>query len=84
MPQTPSHPKGNRTEFKHWSNRYHPDTPLYPVTRTTGARHDMVLEGSVATYINVWLYKRFLYEALSTPDADNILQENLFIIFTFC
>ena len=77
-----NYPKGNGTEFKYWAKRYHPDTPLVPVTRTTGARHDMVLEGAAAAYINAWLYKRFLYEALSTPDADNILQENLFIILS--
>ena len=40
----------------------------------------MVLEGSVTAYINAWLYKEFLDEGLSTLDAINILQENLFII----
>ncbi len=42
----------------------------------------MVLEGAVAAYTNAWLYKAFLDESLSTPDADNILQENLFIILS--
>ena len=43
----------------------------------------MVLKGSVAVYKNAWLYKLFLVEALSTFDADNILQENLFIILSY-
>jgi len=42
----------------------------------------MVLEGSVTAYINAWLYKEFLDEGLSTLDARNILQENLFITLT--
>ena len=75
-----NYPKGNGAEFKHWAKRFHPGVPLYPVQRTTGARHDMVLEGAVAAYINAWLYKEFLDEGLSTPDTSNILQENLFII----
>ena len=40
----------------------------------------MVIEGVVAAYTNAWLYKLFLYKALSTLDTDNILQENLSII----
>ena len=75
-----NYPKGNGAEFKHWAKRFHPGVPLYPVQRTTGAQHAMVLEGSVAAYINTWLYKEFLDEGLSTLDASNILQENLFII----
>ena len=77
-----NYPKGNGVEFKHYAKRFHPDVPLYPVERTTGSRNDMVLEGAVAAYINGWLYKLFLDEALSTPDAANILQENLFIILS--
>ena len=75
-----NYPKRNGAEFKHWAKRFHPGGPLYLVQRTTGARHDMVLEGSVAAYINAWLYKEFLNEGLSTLNASNILQENLFII----
>ena len=77
-----NYPKGNGTEFKYWAHRYHPGVPLYPVQRSTGSRNDMVLEGAVAAYINAWLYKLFLDEALSIPKADNILQENLFIILS--
>ena len=43
----------------------------------------MVLEGEVAEYTNAWLYKLLLDEALSTIDADNIPQENLFIILSY-
>ena len=77
-----NYPKGNGTEFKYWAKCYHPGAPLYPVQRSTGSRNDMVLEGAVAAYINAWLYKEFLDEALSATDADNILQENLFIILS--
>ena len=47
-----------------------------------GASNDMVLEGVDAAYTNVWLYKLFLDKALSILDADNILQENVFIILS--
>lgn len=77
-----NNPKGNGVEFKHYAKRFHPGVPLYPVQRTTGSKNDMVLEGAVAAYINGWLYKLFLDEALSTPDAANILQENFFIILS--
>ena len=40
----------------------------------------MVFEGAVPTYTNALLYKLFLDKALSNLDAENILQENLFII----
>ena len=40
----------------------------------------MVIEGAVPTYTNALLYKLLLDKALSTLDAENILQENLFII----
>ena len=79
-----NYPKGNGTEFKHWCITYHPDYPLYPVERTTSARNKMVLKLAVAAYTNAWLYKLFLYKALSTLDADNILQENLFVPPIFC
>ena len=77
-----NYPKGNGAEFQHWAKKFHPGVALYPVQRSTGARHNMVLEGAVAAYINAWLYKLFLDEGLSTPDADNILEENLFIILS--
>jgi len=64
------------TKFKYWAKCYHPGAPLHPVQRSTGSQNDMVLEGAVAAYINAWLYKEFLDEALSATDADNILQEN--------
>ena len=77
-----NYPKGNGVEFKHWLEKYHDCVPLYPVQRSTGARNDMILEGAAAVYINGWLYKLFLDEQLSTPKADNILQENLFIVLS--
>ena len=77
-----NYPKGNGVEFKHFAHKFHPGVPLYPVQRSTGARNDMVLEGAVAAYINGWLYKEFLDEGLTVPDASNILQENLFIILS--
>ena len=40
----------------------------------------MVFEGAVPTYTNALLYKLFLDKALSNLDAENTLQENLFII----
>ena len=42
----------------------------------------MVLEGAMVGYINTctWMYNEFLDDGLSTPDASNILQENIFII----
>ena len=77
-----NYPKGNSTEFKNWCITYHPDYPLYPVERTTSARNKMVLKLAVAAYTNAWLYKLFLDKALSTLDADNILQELLFTILS--
>ena len=70
-----NYPKGNGKEFKHWCVTYHPNDALYPVEQTTGARNDMVFEGAVPAYTNALLYKLFLDKALSTLDAENILQE---------
>ena len=75
-----NYPKGNCTEFKYWCVTYHPNDAFYPVEQTTGARNDMIIEGAVPTYTNALLYKMFLEKALSTLDAENILQENLFVI----
>ena len=55
---------------------------MFPVQRSTGARNDMIIEGSAAFYINGWLYKAFLDEHLSTIDPDNILHENLWMCIT--
>ena len=43
----------------------------------------MVLEGVVDAYKNACLHKLFVDEALSTLEADNILQGNLFIILSY-
>ena len=75
-----NYPKGNGVEFKHWLEKYHECVPLYPVQRST--RNAMILEGVAAVYINGWLYKLFLDEQLSTPRADNILQECLFVVLS--
>mmetsp|Transcript_32085 Transcript_32085/g.59266 ORF Transcript_32085/g.59266 Transcript_32085/m.59266 type:complete len:477 (+) Transcript_32085:100-1530(+) len=77
-----NYPKGNVIEFKHWLEKFHKDVPLFPVQRSTGARNDMIIEGSAAFYINGWLYKAFLDEHLSTIDPDNILHENLWMCLT--
>jgi len=77
-----NYPKGNGVEFKHWLEKYHKCVALYLVQRSAGARNDMILDGAAAVYINGWLYKLFLDEKLSTPKADNILQENLFIVLS--
>ena len=77
-----NYPKGEGQRFKHWMIKYHPDFPLYPVQRSNGARCDQILEGSVAVYMNGGVYLLFLDEALTVPNADNILQENCFIVLS--
>ena len=74
--------KGDGKEFGFGGTIHHENLLLYPVMRTNGARHDMIIGGACAIYMNAWVYKQFLDEKLKTPDADNILCENLFIILS--
>jgi hypothetical protein len=77
-----NYPKGHGREFKHWLEKYHPGVLLVPTLRSSGARHDLNVEGAGAIYFNRWLYIQFLDEQLCTPNASHILQENLFIILS--
>ena len=75
-----NYPKGHGKEFLHWLKKYHPGALLVPTLRSAGSRHDLNVEGAGAIYYNRNLYIQFLNEQLETPNANNILQENLFLI----
>lgn len=75
-----NYPKGHGKEFLHWLKKYHPGALLVPTLRSAGSRHDLNVEGAGAIYYNRSLYIQFLDEQLKSPSANNILQENLFII----
>ena len=77
-----NYPKGHGKAFLHWLRKYHPGAILLPTERATGARHDLNVEGAGAIYYNAHLCIQFLDEQLRTPNANNILQENLFIILS--
>lgn len=77
-----NYPKGNGKEFLHWLEKYHPGALLVPTLRSAGSRHDLNVEGAGAVYYNRNLYIQFLDEQLKTPNANNILQENLFIVLS--
>jgi hypothetical protein len=76
-----NYPKGHGDMFKHWLLKFHPGALLVPVTRTTGSRQDLAMEGAAAVYWNRQYYVEFLDECLHGCN-DNILQENLFIVLT--
>ena len=47
-----------------------------------GARHDIIIAGPVTAYLNTWIYKQNLHKKLATPNANSILQENIWIILS--
>ena len=77
-----NYPKGHGDFFKHWLKQYHPGALLVPVTRASGSRQDLAVEGAAAVYWNRKYYVEFLDENLRAHGKDNILQENLFIVLT--
>jgi hypothetical protein len=77
-----NYPKGQGREFLYWLKKYHPGVLLVPTLRGAGSRHDLNVEGAAAIFYNCQLYVEFLDEQLRVPNANNILQENLFIILS--
>ena len=47
-----NYPKGHGDMFRLWMEKNHPDALLLPVERSTGSRHDLVVEGAAAVYWN--------------------------------
>ena len=44
--------KGHGDIFKNWMEKYHLGDLLIPVSRTSGSRQDLDVEGSAAVYCN--------------------------------
>lgn len=76
-----NYPKGHGAEFRQWLQKNHPGALLVPVQRTSGSRQDLCVEGAAAVFWNRRYYVEFLDESLEAH-ADNILQQNLWIILT--
>ena len=76
-----NYPKGHGDAFKYWLKMMHPGALLVPVTRASGSRQDLAVEGAAAVYWNRKYYVEFLNECL-TGHKDNILQENLWTVLT--
>ena len=80
---TNNYPKGCGEKFKPYHDEYHPGTLLFHVERVSGSRQDIAVEGACAVYWNRPYYVEFLDEQLRMiGNEGNILQENLFVIFT--
>ena len=47
-----NYPKGHGDMFKIWMEKHHPGSLLLPVERSTGARHNLVVEDAAAVYWN--------------------------------
>ena len=56
---------------------YHPGSLLVHVTRASGSRQDLTVEGAPAVYWNRHYYLEFLKQSLDT--VDNILHTNLYV-----
>ena len=69
--------KGSGAEFQAWMKKYHPGSLLVPVTRASGSRQDLTVEGAPAVYWNRHYYLEFLKQSLDT--VDNILHTNLYV-----
>jgi hypothetical protein len=78
---TANYPKGDGDRFKHWLPKYHPSALLVPLERSAGSRMDLSTEGAGAIYWNRVYYVEYLDEVLR-GGKDNILQENLWLVFT--
>ena len=74
-----NYPKGHGDQFREWVFRKHPRALLYHVVSTDGGRMDMACEGAGPFYMNRCIWIEFLDERLRQPNANNILQESLFI-----
>ena len=60
----------------------YPGFVLYHVERVQGSRQDMILEASLAIYMNGEVNIEFLYEFLRMPGKrrDNIFTQNVFVL----
>ena len=60
----------------------HPDYVLYHVEQVQGSRKDMILEASLAIYMNGEVNIEFFDESLLVAGKrrDNILMRNLFVL----
>jgi len=60
----------------------HPGYVLYHVERVRGSRQDMILEASLAIYMNREVNVDFLDYTLSMPGKrrENVLMRNLFVL----
>ena len=67
--------------FHDFMRKYHPVTFLViPKIYSGGSRQDLSVEEASIVYWNRKYLITFLHENLSTPNAENILQENLFVL----
>ena len=68
--------------FIEWMMDKHPGYVLYHVERVRGSILDMILEASLAIYINREVNIELLDESLRIPGkrCDNILMQNLFVL----
>lgn len=64
-----NYPKGHGKAFKHWLDKYHPGALLVPTLRSTGARHDLNVEGAGGLFTTT---ARFTFNFLMNNCAHQI------------
>ena len=77
-----NYPKGFGELFIEWMMDKHPWYVLYHVERVQGSRQDMILEASLAVYINREVNIKLLDESLRMTGKrrDDILMRNIFVL----
>ena len=77
-----NYPKGFGDLFINWMIDKHPEYVMYHVERVRGSRQHMILEASLAIYMNGEVNIEFFDESLLVAGKrrDNILMRNLFVL----
>ena len=77
-----NYPKGFGELFIKWIMDNHPGYVLYHIERVQVYIKDMILEASLASYMNRAVNLGFLNESLIMPGkrCDNILMRNIFVL----
>ena len=77
-----NYPKGHGEKFRLWMKKNHPGYYLFRSERSNGSRQDIVAMGSLAIYMNRHVNIDFLHEQVGTPNNNNVLQSNLYIVLS--
>ena len=77
-----NYPKGDGDGFRGYMEECHHSTLLFHVKNTKGNRQDIITESAGPIYMNRLHYVECLDKKLRSVGKSNMLEENLFMLFT--